>query len=236
MQNSSQHRLLAFFLATLVVVALGGCASPEASGDALNQTITTAQVTPAMNELPTLTGKATVQMTVNGEPITIEVDGEKAPITAGNFVDLVDQGFYDGLAFHRVVKQPQPFVAQGGDPLGNGTGGYVDPDTNQPRNIPLEITPTGTEEPVYGKTFKQAGISAAPALQHRRGAVAMARSQMPNSASSQFYFALADLAFLDGDYAVFGYVTDGMDAVDSISQGDTIESAQVVSGIENLQR
>lgn len=239
MQTLSQHRLLSFFLATLVVVALGGCASPEASGDVSTQdvnTITTAQVTPAMNELPTLTGTATVQMTVNGEPITIEVDGEKAPITAGNFVDLVDQGFYDGLAFHRVVKQPQPFVAQGGDPLGNGTGGYVDPETNKPRNIPLEITPTGAEEPVYGKTFKQAGISDSPALQHRRGAVAMARSQMPNSASSQFYFALTDLAFLDGDYAVFGYVEEGMDVVDRISQGDTIDSAEVVSGIENLQR
>jgi peptidyl-prolyl cis-trans isomerase B (cyclophilin B) len=235
MQNSSQPRLVTFLLATLIVIALGGCATPEDSGIAENQdtnTVTTAQMTPAMNELPMLTGKATVQMTVKGQPIMIEVDGENAPITAGNFVDLVDQGFYDGLKFHRVVKQPQPFVAQGGDPLGNGTGGYVDPDTNQNRNIPLEIKPQGAEEPVYGKTFKQP----TPALQHRRGALAMARSQMPNSASSQFYFALADLAFLDGDYAVFGYVTDGMDVVDTIEQGDTIESAQVTEGIENLQR
>lgn len=235
MQNSSQHRLFSFLLATLIVIALGGCATPEDSGiDATQETntVTTAQTTPAMNELPTLNGKATVQMTVNGQPITIEVDGENAPITAGNFVDLVDQGFYDGLKFHRVVKQPQPFVAQGGDPLGNGTGGYVDPDTQKPRNIPLEITPEGAEEPVYSKTFEQP----APVLQHRRGAVAMARSQMPDSASSQFYFALADLEFLDGNYAVFGYVTEGMDVVDSIEQGDTIESAQVTEGIENLQR
>jgi peptidyl-prolyl cis-trans isomerase B (cyclophilin B) len=73
-------------------------------------------------------------------------------------------------------------------------------------------------------------------LKHKRGAIAMARSQMPDSASSQFYFALSDLEFLDGDYAVFGYVTKGMEVVDKIKQGDSIQSAQVISGIENLKQ
>jgi peptidyl-prolyl cis-trans isomerase B (cyclophilin B) len=75
-----------------------------------------------------------------------------------------------------------------------------------------------------------------PELEHTRGAVAMARSQFPDSASSQFYFTLADLSFLDGNYAVFGYVTSGMEVVDQIQQGDKIESAKVTAGLENLKR
>ncbi len=189
-----------------------------------------------MSNLPILEGKATIEFKINGSTVAIEVDGENAPITAGNFVDLVDRKFYDGLTFHRVVKQPQPFVAQGGDPKGNGTGGFVDPDTNQPRNIPLEIKPIGADEPVYSKTLPQAGISQPPILQHTKGAVAMARAQPPDSASSQFYFALADLDFLNGNYAVFGYVTEGMDVVENIKEGDKIESVQITSGLDGLKK
>ena len=76
----------------------------------------------------------------------------------------------------------------------------------------------------------------APELPHRRGAVAMARSQAADSASAQFYFALADLSFLDGQYAVFGQVTQGMEVVDQIQQGDRIQAAAVISGLENLQQ
>ncbi|MGH2413248.1 MAG: peptidylprolyl isomerase, partial [Microcystaceae cyanobacterium] len=189
------------------------------------------------NYSPRLEGKATAEMTVNGSPITIEVDGNDAPITAGNFVDLVERGFYNGLTFHRVIQAPQPFVAQGGDPQGNGTGGFVDPQTKTPRYIPLEIK-LKNKQPVYGKALgQQAGFSSPPVtLKHTRGAIAMARSQMPDSASSQFYFALSDLEFLDGDYAVFGYVKSGMDVVDGIKQGDRIQSAKVVSGLENLKK
>lgn len=185
-----------------------------------------------MDQLPRLEGKAKVELTINGSPVIVEVDGDNAPVTAGNFVDLVEKGFYDGLTFHRVVKEPQPFVAQGGDPQGNGTGGFVDPQTSQPRNIPLEIKLEGDEDPTYSK----ASLPKSPVLAHTRGAVAMARSQMPDSASSQFYFALSDLGFLDGDYAVFGYVTEGMDVVDSIQQGDRIESAKVIEGADNLKK
>lgn len=194
--------------------------------------------------LPQLTGEATVVLTVNGGSIVIAVDGTHAPVTAGNFVDLVQKGVYDGLSFHRVVREPVPFVVQGGDPKSKnldtpvqelGTGSYIDPKTQQPRYIPLEIQPDGANSPIYSETFEMAGITASPVLTHRRGAVAMARSPAPDSASSQFYIALEELPPLDGNYAVFGYVTEGMDVVDAIEQGDRIEKAVVQSGAENLQ-
>jgi peptidyl-prolyl cis-trans isomerase B (cyclophilin B) len=251
------------FLVTLVVVGtltLSGCSTtPQASSNSASLTsiateasttttiaTTTATETtsvsqnnseniPGMNDLPRLEGKATVVMSVKGSPITIEVDGTNAPITAGNFVDLVQRGVYDGLSFHRVVRSPSPFVVQGGDPKGNGTGGFIDKATGTERRIPLEIKPQDASEPIYGKTLKESGVTKPPVLTHKLGAVAMARSQLANSASSQFYFTLADVGFLDGDYAVFGYVTDGMPIVDKIQQGDKIESAKVTSGVENLK-
>jgi peptidyl-prolyl cis-trans isomerase B (cyclophilin B) len=190
---------------------------------------------------PRLDGKATVEMMVNGKPIIIAVDGENAPVTAGNFVDLVERGFYNGLIFHRVVDG---FVAQGGDPQGTGTGGFVDPTTKKPRNIPLEIkispeVKDAPKDPIYGTAIGQQGGYANPpvVLPHKTGAVAMARSQMPDSASSQFYFTLSDdTGFLDGDYAVFGYVTQGMDVVANIKQGDKIQSAKVTDGQANLKK
>ena len=248
MQLKFRHWLVSVIVITSLI--LGGCSVDRAatqsspSSSASETTSTTQASSPNMEGLPVLEGKATVVMTVNGSPITIAVDGTNAPISAGNFVDLVNRGVYDGLVFHRVVRQPQPFVVQGGDPQSKnskipaqllGTGGFKDPKTGEERSIPLEIKPEGAETPIYGRTLEDAGISEAPALRHTRGAVAMARSQDPNSASSQFYIALADLAFLDGNYAVFGYVTDGMNAVDKIQQGDRIESAKVTQGLENLK-
>ncbi|MDJ1176355.1 peptidylprolyl isomerase [Roseofilum capinflatum] len=230
-------------LMLLSTLAIAGCSgnlsAPESDGSPTAPDVTASPVSSPdrpFEGLPTLNGQATVAMTVNGSPITINVDGTKAPVTAGNFVDLVERGFYDGLTFHRVVREPQPFVVQGGDPLGNGTGGFIDPATGEERQIPLEITPEGESEPIYGQTFPAAQITKPPALQHTRGAVAMARSQFPDSASSQFYFTLSDLSFLDGNYAVFGYVTEGMDAIDQIQEGDRIESAKVTQGLENLKR
>ncbi|MBT9315584.1 peptidylprolyl isomerase [Leptothoe spongobia] len=200
-------------------------------------------VSPIPEGLARLEGTATVELVVNGERVVVEVDGTQAPITAGNFVDLVERGVYDGTVFHRVVREPQPFVVQGGDPQSTdpsvpvqqlGTGGFVDPDTQEKRLIPLEITPAGAEQPLYSQTFEAAGETAKPAMPHTHGAVAMARSQFPDSASAQFYFALADLPFLDGSYAVFGYVTEGLDVVDAIQQGDVIESAVVTQGLDGL--
>lgn len=197
--------------------------------------------------LPRLNGTATVELTINGSSIIIEVDGNNAPITAGNFVDLVEQGVYDGVAFHRVVREPDPFVVQGGDPQSQdpnfpienlGTGGFIDPETGQERNIPLEIKLEGDEEPTYSTALGRLAGNEPPdvVLEHERGAIAMARSDAPDSASSQFYFALDEIEFLDGDYAVFGNITEGLDLIDSIEQGDRIEDAEVISGLENLEQ
>jgi peptidyl-prolyl cis-trans isomerase B (cyclophilin B) len=256
------------FLATFLIIGalmLGGCSTDKAASvtsttssnpaatSSPSETATkaetkkvsemTSESNPGM-QFPRLEGKATVVMTVKGSPITIEVDGADAPVTAGNFVDLVQKGFYDGLAFHRVVREPQPFVVQGGDPKSKdqkipmdqlGTGGYIDSKTGSERYIPLEIKVKGDANPIYSKTLDSAGVTKPPVLKHKQGAIAMARSQMPDSASSQFYFALADLAFLDGNYAVFGNVTKGFDVVNKIQQGDRIEKATVTEGAENLK-
>ncbi|MDF0554735.1 peptidylprolyl isomerase [Kamptonema sp. UHCC 0994] len=188
-----------------------------------------------MAEVQPLSGNAIVVMMVKNQPIAIEVNGTDAPITAGNFVDLVERGIYEGVMFHRVIREPDPFVVQGGDPQSRntsipasqlGTGGFVDPDTNEVRTIPLEIKPQGAAQPVYNQTITQQ-----PQLSHSRGVIAMARATALDSASSQFYFALADLPSLNGNYAVFGTVRQGLDIVDQIQQGDRISTAKVVQGI-----
>lgn len=193
------------------------------------------------NNLPHLNGKAIVEMKINGSIIAIEVRGDKAPVTAGNFVDLVARRFYDGLSFHRIESG---YVAQGGDPQSLdpdfpdsylGDGKFVDPNTGQPRYIPLEITPIGSSAPVYSQTLRGAGVTAPPELVHRKGAVAMFRGQAPDSASCQFYFTLTDSPQLDGNFAVFGYIVSDPAVAQSIKKGDRIESARVVSGIENLK-
>ncbi|WP_310428264.1 peptidylprolyl isomerase [Chamaesiphon sp. VAR_48_metabat_135_sub] len=221
----------------LGALILGGCDSPnkqQSNTSPNTPPAPTGSPVPTSDQfpgLPRLNGKATVVMTVKGKQITIELDGNNAPISAGNFVDLVQRKFYDGLTFHRVVRQPQPFVVQGGDPKGNGSGGYIPAGTSAERRIPLEIKPKGATAPVYGQT-----ITDVPELQHKRGTIAMARSQAPDSASSQFYFTLADIAFLDGNYAVFGKITQGLELIDTIQQGDKITSAKVTQGIENLKK
>jgi peptidyl-prolyl cis-trans isomerase B (cyclophilin B) len=221
--------------------------APSATNPTQNSSAIAQSENKTMSKLPKLEGTAKVQLTVKGSPIIIEVNGTDAPVTAGNFIDLVEKGVYDGLVFHRVIKSPQPFVAQGGDPQGKdpkfpveqlGTGGYIDSATGQRRFIPLEIKLEGEDEPIYSKAMgRQAGLSAPPVLlKHDRGSIAMARSQAPDSASSQFYISLADLEFLDGDYAVFGKVIQGMEAVDAINQGDRIETAKVIEGADLLKK
>ncbi|MBP5274632.1 MAG: peptidylprolyl isomerase [Abditibacteriota bacterium] len=132
----------------------------------------------------------TAVIQTNKGTIEFELFEELAPITSANFIKLAGQGFYDGLTWHRVVPG---FVIQGGCPKGNGTGGSGE-------NIPLEVCPE---------------------LKHdSEGVVAMARSVLPDSASSQFYITLGAFPHLDMQYAVFGKVTKGMDVVKSIEQGD----------------
>ncbi|MEB3296441.1 MAG: peptidylprolyl isomerase [Cyanobacteriota bacterium] len=188
---------------------------------------------------PCLKGPATVELVTSRGKVLISLDGEAAPLTAGNFVDLVRRGAYNGTVFHRVVKQPVPFVVQGGDPASSdprtpqgqyGLGGFVDPTTGNIRQIPLELKRKDESQPRYGEPITSPGLTRQIALSHQRGAVAMARSSDPNSASAQFYIALQALPELDGRYAVFGQVSEGMDVVDAISQGDKLVRATVVSG------
>lgn len=255
MQIKISRWIVSGILTSLLVLAgctQGGTQSDPAASDSPSAPESVASASPSVaagvssqfSNLPQLTGEATVELLVKGAPITIRVDGTDAPLTAGNFVDLVNRGVYNGLAFHRVVREPQPFVVQGGDPQGRdpnfpvdrlGTGSFTDPATSLPRYIPLEIEPEDADQPIYSKTLESAGITKPPKLRHTRGAVAMARSNLPDSASAQFYVALTELDFLDGNYAVFGYVTSGMEVVDQIQQGDRITSARVVSGLENLK-
>ena len=122
--------------------------------------------------------------------ITVELDAEAAPITVENFLELAGEGFYDGLTFHRIIAG---FMIQGGDPRGNGTGGSG-------KNIKGEFAQNGVDNP----------------LMHKRGVISMARSAAPNSASSQFFICHEDSPWLDGQYAAFGCVTDGIEVVDQI--------------------
>ena len=138
-----------------------------------------------------LSGKISAEIAVKDYgTIVLELDADAAPVTVTNFVMLAKDGFYDGLTFHRIMAG---FMMQGGDPLGNGTGGSE-------WNILGEFAANGFENPIS----------------HTRGAISMARAQHPNSASSQFFIVHEDSVFLDGQYAAFGYVTEGMEVVDAI--------------------
>ncbi len=134
--------------------------------------------------------KITIEME-NGKKIVAELYPDKAPNTVNNFLSLIKKGFYDGLIFHRVIEG---FMIQGGDPLGKGTG--------------------GPGYGIYGE-FRQNGFD--NDLPHKRGVLSMARSMMPNSAGSQFFIMHQDAPHLDGGYAAFGCVVEGMDVVDEIA-------------------
>ena len=131
----------------------------------------------------------------NGDVMKLELYPEAAPITVENFTKLVKEGFYDGLIFHRVISG---FMIQGGDPQGTGMGGAKE-------KIKGEFIANGVNNPI----------------KHTRGVISMARSQMPNSASSQFFIMHKDAPHLDGQYAAFGKVVEGIEAVDKIASVKT---------------
>lgn len=138
-----------------------------------------------------LTGTHDVEIKVKDYgTIDVQLDADTAPITVTNFIKLVQENFYDGLTFHRIMDG---FMIQGGDPLGNGTG--------------------GSDQTIKGE-FKNNKVE--NNISHKRGVISMARSSDPDSASSQFFIVQTDSTFLDGDYAAFGEVTSGMDVVDAI--------------------
>ncbi len=156
----------------------------------------------------TLTGKHHAEIIVQDYgTIKVELDADQAPITVQNFIDLANSGFYDGLTFHRIIEG---FMIQGGDPNGDGTG--------------------GSGHTIRGE-FTQNGVN--NTLSHTRGAISMARSSAMNSASSQFFIVHEDSTYLDGSYAVFGYVTEGMDVVDAIATSVTAEDSNSTVAKEN---
>jgi peptidylprolyl isomerase len=198
------------------------------------------EVPETYSNLPQLKGRATVEVKTTKGDMTLVVDGYNAPVTAGNFVDLVQRGFYDGLEF---VRAEDFYVAQVGDPPGKEEG-FIDPETGKYRAVPLEIMVQGDKKPTYGVTLEEAGrYLDQPVLPFSAyGTLGMARpGDDNNGGSSQFFFFLfepeltpAGLNLLDGRYAVFGYVTENKEVLDKIRAGDKIISAKVVKGAENL--
>ena len=198
--------------------AMAGCGSTKTT----TSTKTGAASTVAATEAAPATEAAAEKFEYNGKTTNVEIDvkdygtikvalyDELAPITVENFVGLVNKGFYDGLTFHRIIEG---FMIQGGDPLGTGTGG-------SDKNIKGEFSANGVENN----------------LSHTRGVISMARSQSFDSASSQFFIVHEDSTYLDGQYAAFGMVTDGMDVVDKVakntpvtdSNGTVVKSKQPV--------
>lgn len=198
MQTMSRR---SFLLAPLGVASLclAGCGSgasgaastSAASASAVPSSSASSCVTSASGEYASGTHHATIEVEGYGA-IKLELDADVAPVTVANFAKLAGEGFYDGLTFHRIIEG---FMAQGGDPNGNGTG--------------------GSDEKIVGE-FSDNGHP--NSISHVRGTISMARSQAYNSASSQIFIMQADTPSLDGQYAAFGHVTEGMDVVDAMCE------------------
>ena len=182
------------FFVLLTVVSLVGCSSSK--------------TTEKTKKTKTLKGNYQVEIKIKDYgTIYAEIDADTAPITVTNFVNLCKNHFYDGLTFHRIIKD---FMIQGGDPNGDGTGGSEE-------IIKGEFSDNGVENP----------------LKHTRGALSMARSQDNDSASSQFFIVQKTASHLDGQYAVFGYVYEGMDIVDKICDDVQVEDNNGTVAKEN---
>ena len=196
-------KLTALFLSVAMCgTLLAGCGSSksdEAQASDTNET-TAEETTDASSEEDTelLTGLHHVTIDVKDYgTISLELDADTAPISVTNFINLEKDGFYDGLTFHRIISG---FMIQGGDPKGNGTGG-------SDQTIKGEFSENGVENDIS----------------HVRGTISMARANDPDSASSQFFIVHEDSTFLDGQYAAFGHVTDGMDVVDAICENTPVQ-------------
>lgn len=193
------------FLLVLAVLVMGLSACGSSKSDTTSETkatkapkaTETAEVTKEPESKTTDTkGKHHAKIKVKDYgTIEVELDGDTAPITVANFIKLVNEKFYDGLTFHRIMSG---FMIQGGDPLGNGTG--------------------GSDETIKGE-FSSNGVE--NNISHKRGVISMARSSDPDSASSQFFIMHQDSTYLDGEYAAFGKVTKGMKVVDKICEDAT---------------
>lgn len=184
-------KALSFILTIATAALLTGCGGKDNNGEPSPESTGAAESSEAQTEV--LSGKHHVEITVKDYgTISVELDADEAPISVTNFVKLAEEGFYDGLTFHRIIDG---FMIQGGDPLGTGMG--------------------GSDETIKGE-FSANGVE--NNLSHTRGAISMARAQNYNSASSQFFIVHEDSTFLDGQYACFGYVTEGIEVVDAICE------------------
>ena len=180
-------RTILIALMALSLIMLAGC-----GGGSSEEAETPAPTEPEVEKSAESIGIHHAEIEIEGYgTVSVELDGDTAPITVQNFMDLANAGFYDGLTFHRIIDG---FMIQGGDPNGDGTGGSG-------TNITGEFAANGYENNIA----------------HTKGVISMARAQDPDSASSQFFIMVADAPHLDGMYAAFGHVTDGQDAVDKIA-------------------
>ena len=198
------------WLLTLAFAAtmLAGCGSKTDTTDTTETTEATsaadetsdgaADTTDTSEDEELLTGLHHVTIDVQDYgTISLELDADTAPISVTNFINLANEGFYDGLTFHRIISG---FMIQGGDPNGNGTGGSE-------KTIKGEFSANGVENDIS----------------HVRGVISMARANDPDSGSSQFFIVHEDSTSLDGQYAAFGHVTDGMDVVDAICEAVPVQ-------------
>lgn len=179
------------FIFAFSLLSLIGCGKTDSRVDESDNA--------AASDVHLLKGKHDVEISVKDYGvIAVELDADVAPITVTNFVNLAEQGFYNGLTFHRIIDN---FMIQGGDPNGNGSGG----------------APTGN---IRGE-FEKNGID--NNIPHSRGVISMARSDDMDSASSQFFIMQADTPSLDGQYAAFGRVTEGIEVVDQICEKTAVQ-------------
>lgn len=192
--EENMKKFASLIMTMLLVLSVTACgkAEPGKTSDTAGSGEAQTQSSEAQEpESEYASGKHSVEIVVKDYgTIQVELDADVAPITVTNFLKLVNAGFYDGLTFHRIING---FMIQGGDPLGNGTG--------------------GSEERIQGE-FSANGVE--NTLSHTRGAISMARSKDMNSARSQFFIVHEDSDYLDGQYACFGYVTEGIEVVDDI--------------------
>lgn len=191
MKKNKMKKLFAVAMTVAMVLAMTACGSNQTTdttgGSSADASIPGTYTPELLDEAKTY--YADIDIADYGK-ITVKLNQAEAPVTCANFVALAEDGFYDGLTFHRIMID---FMMQGGDPEGNGMGGSEN-------NIVGEFAQNGCENNIS----------------HKRGVISMARANDPNSASSQFFICHADSEFLDGAYAAFGEVTEGLDVVDAV--------------------
>lgn len=218
------HFIAALAAVTLIAGLVAGCAPAPSGGGAASTSSTVQTATPQAGgpSSAEATPSAVVRMTTSKGVVTIALNGSKAPITVANFLKLVKARFYDGILIHRVEPG---FVVQAGDPLTRGLG------AKRLREVLARQqagAPAAGDPPIGGGGPGWTIPLEKNDLTHERGVIAMARTSEPDSAGSQFYITLAPAHPLDGQYAVFGAVTDGMDVVDRLAVGDVIRSIKVI--------